>query len=514
MSKYQELEGYDFNSSEVYETGGTDDNNEANKNLYSNTIDEQANESINHSTIEMGKAYKMFSDVEEKDASKQYEIDYLAGKIEKSKSQSLSEQLRRLIKEVNDLKFKIEQEKEQHPEFSIEDNDNLEANTEIKEEKQEVGGEGQTETETEIETETKTPGNITGPTTTSTSTTTTTAPISNTNKKINKTSPSYMLDQASKLQNELEKLTLGIVNDGGHGINAVENILIQQKMINQIKVCKINALKEQQQQQQQQQPPISEGNQEIQTEPNENMTTTTINNNEKDLSTIPQSMTTSDGITYKLYYSPQSIQYHHLARMSDLEERITQIEAILGINSITDDNILFPSNNQMSTLLYAKGNIVTAIDSLDQQLQLLSQPSNFDNILVKVNEAIKELEQFINIQKNKLTEESIDEQAQIKEKVDSLYTKLESTEEYSAIITPLLTRLKTLQALHTEASQFSESIQMFSEQQGSIKNQIKDLHDMMSNLSESLEVNKTIIENNIDSISKRIDQLMDRVKEL
>ncbi|OUM66323.1 hypothetical protein PIROE2DRAFT_59433 [Piromyces sp. E2] len=490
MSKYAELEGYDFNSKEVYETGNSDDKNEINNNLYISTIDEHASDAINNSALEVEKAYKMFSNAEEKDASKQYEIDYLAGKIEKSKSQSLSQQLRRLIKEVDDLKIKIEKEKESHPEFTVE------ADTE-----QPQGESGPTETPPQDNVEggeNKSETNIV-PQEVGTSSPT---------KKINKTSPSYMLDQANKLQNELEKLTLGIVNDSTHGMNAIENILIQQKMINQIKVCKINALKDTP-------AATTEGNNEAETEPAENgpeaekEAPTAVLNMES-----PQTMTTNDGITYKLYYSPQSMQYHQLARISDLEERITQIEAILGINSITDDNILFPSNNQISTLLYAKGNIVTAIDSLDQQLQLLSQPSNFDNILVKVNEAIKELEQFINIQKNKLTEESVDEQAQIKEKVDSLYSKLESTEEYSAIITPLLTRLKTLQALHTEASQFSESIQMFSEQQASIKNQIKDLHDMMGNLSESLEVNKTIIENNIDSISKRIDQLMDRVKEL
>lgn len=496
MSKYAELEGYDFNSLEVYETKDSNDKNETNNKLYNSTIDEQENEAINNSALEVEKAYKMFSSVEEKDTSKQYEIDYLAGKIEKSKSQSLSQQLRRLIKEVDDLKFKIEQEKENHPEFIID--------TEDAQEKADVI-EGNTETnetaEGQIEVSAS-PQNVTLSGTTSP------------NKKINKTSPSYMLDQASKLQSELEKLTLGIVNDNGHGINAIENILIQQKMINQIKVCKVNALKEtinNDSNDNSEAIAASAENPEIPRESSPSSPTNTLPNIPVE---TPHSMTTTDGITYKLYYSPQSIQYHQLARISDLEERITQIEAILGINSITDDNILFPSNNQISTLLYAKGNIVTAIDSLDQQLQLLSQPNNFDNILVKVNEAIKELEQFINIQKNKLNEEKVDEQAQIKEKVDSLYSKLESTEEYSAIITPLLTRLKTLQALHTEASQFSESIQMFSEQQASIKNQIKDLHDMMSNLSESLEVNKTIIENNIDSISKRIDQLMDRVKEL
>ncbi|KAG4094260.1 hypothetical protein H8356DRAFT_517207 [Neocallimastix lanati (nom. inval.)] len=484
MSKYEDLEGFDFNSKEVYETEVPDDKKEVNNNLYNSTIEEQANDAINNSGLEIGKAYEIFSNAEEKDTTKKYEIDYLAGKIEKSKSQSLSQQLRRLIKEVDDLKFKIEQEKENnHLEFPVntEEAQELEANV--------VKGSTEAVEEADQQVEITSPpqnANISGAISPS--------------KQINKTSPSYMLDQASKLQNELEKLTLGIVNDDGHGINAIENILIQQKMINQIKDCKVNALKEES--------PLSENNN-GETDEDQNIVNT--------LPTVPDeshSMTTHDGITYKLYYSPKSIQYHQLARISDLEERITQIEAILGINSITDDNILFPSNNQISTLLYAKGNIVTAIDSLDQQLQLLSQPSNFDNILIKVNEAIKELEQFINIQKNKLAEEEIDEQAQIKEKVDALYSKLESTEEYSAIITPLLTRLKTLQALHTEASQFSESIQMFSEQQNAIKNQIKDLQEMMSNLSESLEVNKTIIENNIDSISKRIDQLMDRVKEL
>jgi len=495
MSKYSELEGYDFNSQEVYETKDVEDNNEINNNLYNSTLDEQPNEAINNSALEVEKAYKMFSSVEEKDTSKQYKIDYLAGKIEKSKSQSLSQQLRRLIKEVDDLKFKIEQERENHPEFTINTED-------IQEEAEPVieSTEANENVEEQIE-EPTSPQDAIVPEATSPT------------KKINKISPSYMLDQASKLQSELEKLTLGIVNDSGHGINAIENILIQQKMINQIKVCKINALKEDNKENDENNEAevISSENSEIEKEALSSPINNTLPNVPIE---TPHSMTTSDGVTYKLYYSPQSIQYHHLARISDLEERITQIEAILGINSITDDNILFPSNNQISTLLYAKGNIVTAIDSLDQQLQLLSQPSNFDNILIKVNEAIKELEQFINIQKNKLTEENVDEQAQIKEKVDSLYSKLESTEEYSAIITPLLTRLKTLQALHTEASQFSESIQMFSEQQASIKNQIKDLHDIMKNLSESLEVNKTIVENNIDSISKRIDQLMDRVKEL
>ncbi|ORX57764.1 hypothetical protein BCR36DRAFT_580336 [Piromyces finnis] len=488
MSKYAELEGYDFNSKEVYETGNSDDNNEINKNLYNSTIDEQVNDDINNSTFEVDKAYKIFSNAEEKDVSKLYEINYLESKIEKSKSQSLSQQLRRLIKEVDDLKVKIEKEKENHSEFVIDSN---------AKQNESVITEENVNEKTENESENKNELNIVQQDSDSDSP----------NKKNNKISPSYMLDQANKLQNELEKLTLGIVNDNNQGINAIENILIQQKMINQIKVCKINALKES--------PTIEEDSLSEQTKTKQEGEKE-INVQSASTSNIDSSQTisTNDGITYKLYYSPQSMQYHQLARISDLEERITQIEAILGINNITDDNILFPSNNQISTLLYAKGNIVTAVDSLDQQLQLLSQPSNFDNILVKVNEAIKELEQFINIQKNKLIEERVDEQAQIKEKVDILYSKLESTEEYSAIITPLLTRLKTLQALHTEASQFSDSIQMFSEQQASIKNQIKDLNDMMSNLSESLEVNKTIIENNIDSISSRIDQLMDRVKEL
>jgi len=488
MSKYAELEGYDFNSKEVYETGNSNDLNEINNNLYNSTIDEQTNEAINNSALEVEKAYEIFSNAEEKDVSKQYEIDYLEGKIEKSKSQSLSQKLRRLIKEVDDLKVEIEKEKENHPELSVEaeieqEQDNSVPTEENIKETVEVEGDNENQVVNIVPQEI----GVTTPHT----------------KNINKSSPSYMLDQANKLQNELEKLTLGIVNDSSHGINAIENILIQQKMINQIKVCKINALKETS-------PETIEENTEAELKPTENGQEV----EKETTSATPQTMTSNDGITYKLYYSPQSIKYHQLARISDLEERITQIESILGINNITDDNILFPSNNQISTLLYAKGNIVTAIDSLDQQLQLLSQPSSFDNVLVKVNEAIKELEQFINLQNNKLKEERVDEQTQIKEKVDSLYSKLESTEEYSAIITPLLTRLKTLQALHTEASQFSESIQMFSEQQTSIKNQIKDLHDIMSNLSESLEVNKSIIENNIDSISKRIDQLMVRVKEL
>jgi len=481
-SKYAELEGYDTYSSEVYETGNLDEKKEINNNLYNTTLTDPSNESINDSEIEIEKAKKYFSNAEEKNISKQYEINYLAGKIEKSQSQSLSQQLRRLIKEVDELKTKIEKEKINHPEVSVE-----ESNTEPAQEPEGVTAqentekvEGQGQVEAQVPSSQPQEAGTTSP-----------------SKKVNKTSPSYMLDQASKLQSELEKLTLGIVNDNGQGVSAIENILMQQKMINQIKVCKINALKE------------NDGSDMSSPEKQES-----VNVPETAMNAPSTTMTSSDGITYKLYYSPQSMQYHHLARISDLEERITQIETILGINSITNDNILFPSNNQISTLLYAKGNIVTAIDSLDQQLQLLSQPSNFDSILLKVNEAIKELEQFINIQKNKLTEEKIEEQAQIKEKVDSLYSKLESTEEYSAIISPLLTRLKTLQALHTEASQFSESVQMFSEQQNSIKNQIKDLHDMMSNLSESLEVNKTIIENNIDSISKRVDQLMDRVKEL
>ena len=119
MSKYAELEGYDFHSSEVYETGNSDNENEINNHLYNSTIEEENNEAINNSGIEVEKAYKIFSNAEEKDSSKQYEVDYLAGKIEKSKSQSLSQQLRRLIKEVDDLKFKIEQEKLNNPENNI-----------------------------------------------------------------------------------------------------------------------------------------------------------------------------------------------------------------------------------------------------------------------------------------------------------------------------------------------------------------------------------------------------------
>jgi hypothetical protein len=71
-----------------------------------------------------------------------------------------------------------------------------------------------------------------------------------------------------------------------------------------------------------------------------------------------------------------------------------------------------------------------------------------------------------------------------------------------------------LKQLHQEASVFSETINMLSNEQNKIREEMKSLDDVAVKLEKSFEANDTIMKRNIDVVDARVTDLAGRLDKL
>ncbi|CAO3593977.1 unnamed protein product [Absidia cylindrospora] len=82
-------------------------------------------------------------------------------------------------------------------------------------------------------------------------------------------------------------------------------------------------------------------------------------------------------------------------------------------------------------------------------------------------------------------------------------------------LTPaLLTRLKALQGLHTEAATFGRSVKVISEEQTRMTEEIKSLDTTCELLTKSLKDNEDLINKNVGVIDSRMTDLVRRMEAL
>ncbi|KAI9478106.1 MAG: Dynamitin-domain-containing protein [Benjaminiella poitrasii] len=195
-------------------------------------------------------------------------------------------------------------------------------------------------------------------------------------------------------------------------------------------------------------------------------------------------------VTYELYYTPEAAKLQKAIKLSDIDERIAKIEKLIGTNAGQNLDEL-PSS-------LASSSLVSTLSKLEQQVLVLAQPRQLEVLARRVKVLNSDLERLnelktgrkdtsstlgfglssmINSQNTpSANTENIGKDGNDNEtKINKLFATLEKVDPLLNLTPALLTRLKALQTLHTEAASFSQSIKVISGEQTKMTDELKSL---------------------------------------
>ncbi|PWN44373.1 hypothetical protein IE81DRAFT_321266 [Ceraceosorus guamensis] len=98
--------------------------------------------------------------------------------------------------------------------------------------------------------------------------------------------------------------------------------------------------------------------------------------------------------------------------------------------------------------------------------------------------------------------------------LDSLFPVMERIDGLLPIIPAILSRLQTLQDLHSSAGTFAKDLDGLREMQNTLGAGETDLRTLLSGVRDSLESNRTRVQGNLQSVGQRLDELQARVQRL
>lgn len=78
----------------------------------------------------------------------------------------------------------------------------------------------------------------------------------------------------------------------------------------------------------------------------------------------------------------------------------------------------------------------------------------------------------------------------------------------------ILTRLRTLSALHTSASEFRATLEDLEKEHQKIHEALTELNTAVETVEKSLTENKVVIKDNVAGLEGRVDSLLQRLEEL
>ncbi|GAA5800991.1 hypothetical protein HPULCUR_006431 [Helicostylum pulchrum] len=243
----------------------------------------------------------------------------------------------------------------------------------------------------------------------------------------------------------------------------------------------------------------------------------------------PEKNTKNDMVTYELFYTPETAKMHKENKLSDIDERIAKIEKLVGSSAgqALDD---FPSN-------LASSSLINSLSKLEQQVIVLAQPRQLEMVARRVKVLNSDLDRLSELKtgrkdtnplgfniSNSLNNQSNANNADsthtdgisndTETKVNQLFATLEKVDPLLNLTPALLTRLKALQGLHTEAASFGQSVKVISEEQTRMTDELKSLTTTCDLLNKSLQDNDDSITNNIKVIDDRMTDLIQRMTAL
>ncbi|KAF4947283.1 hypothetical protein FGADI_10592 [Fusarium gaditjirri] len=225
---------------------------------------------------------------------------------------------------------------------------------------------------------------------------------------------------------------------------------------------------------------------------------------------------TAEDATYTLMYEPTYEQSHALAKATDFDRRLLMLERGLGINAS-----LMPESD-VNGLPRA---ILPTLDSMNKQISMLAEAStaNLDAISRRVRTLAQEQDK-LNDSREKarsLREElgrngssAQSEETEQEAKINALYGILPTIENLTPILPPLLDRLRSLRAIHSDAATASETLARIEKQQAEMATELKQWNEGLVKIEAAVKDGTVSIEKNKQVMEEWVKDLEERMEDL
>lgn len=148
-------------------------------------------------------------------------------------------------------------------------------------------------------------------------------------------------------------------------------------------------------------------------------------------------------------------------------------------------------------------------------MTLLTQPRHIDSISRRLKLLLSDLDRTSASQHSHRRHPSQPtngpQPSQIQEQLLPLLTRLGPS---LAQIPHILTRLRTLSALHTSAGEFESTLEGLEEEERKLKEGLRELEGAVDTVEKSLDENRGVVKGNVEGLEGRVDTLMRRLEDL
>lgn len=201
-----------------------------------------------------------------------------------------------------------------------------------------------------------------------------------------------------------------------------------------------------------------------------------------------QSQHLGDGrVTYEINYSPGTEGLADSAKIAALESSIAQIERRIG----TLDPACPFSDMQ------------TAVLQLQKRMSLLDT-AKIDAIHRQVAQVKNDVEDLL---KKKADLQGSSPDCNLDQKVNELYELCHRWNATSTSLPMIVTRLRTLQALHQQSASFSTRLSTLEQQQEEIVKLLETTSSAVKEVGSSLKENMTIVKENMSSLEEKMKKV-------
>ncbi|KAF8744918.1 hypothetical protein AX14_012744 [Amanita brunnescens Koide BX004] len=185
----------------------------------------------------------------------------------------------------------------------------------------------------------------------------------------------------------------------------------------------------------------------------------------------------------------------------DMERRVGELEGIIGSSNTALD--------EMAPMPYP---LLPLMSRLNNQLMLLTQPRHVDSISRRLKLLLSDLDRLsVSQHHRRHSSNSPTTPSLIQEQLLPILSRLNPTLPQ---IPHILTRLRTLSALHGAAGDFQSTLEGLEKEGSETRGALRDLQDALTQVEESMIENRTLIKQNVAGLEKRIDGLTQRLHTL
>lgn len=156
--------------------------------------------------------------------------------------------------------------------------------------------------------------------------------------------------------------------------------------------------------------------------------------------------------------------------------------------------------------------LLPLMSRLNNQLMLLTQPRHVDSISRRLKLLLSDLDRLSLSQHHRRhSSQSPATPSLVQEQLLPILSRLNPTLPQ---IPHILTRLRTLSALHGAAGDFQSTLEGLEKEGSETRGALRDLQDALTKVEESMADNRTVIKQNVAGLEKRIDDLAHRLQSL